>query len=67
MGHTTRHETNTTQHDTAGHDPTSVSCHANTPCRLLGPYTTRDLLSRVVPARPTRLAPARGCREPVTR
>jgi hypothetical protein len=56
MGHTTRHGTNTTQHDTivhdtAGHDLAFVSCRANTPCWLLGPYTTRDLLSRVVPAR----------------
>jgi hypothetical protein len=56
MGHTTRHYTNTTQHDTtrhdtARHDPLFVSCRASTPCRLLGPYTTRDLLSRVEPGR----------------
>jgi hypothetical protein len=56
MGHTTRHCTNTTQHDTTGHDtarhdPPFVLCHASTPCRLLGPYMTRDLPSRVVPAR----------------
>jgi hypothetical protein len=45
------HDTNTTKHDTAGHNHPMVSWHASTSCRLLGPDTTRNTLSRVMPAR----------------
>jgi hypothetical protein len=56
MGCPARHGTDTAKHDTIRHDTTEhervvVPCRAITPCRLLGPRTTRTSLSRVVPAR----------------
>jgi hypothetical protein len=64
MDRTTLHNTNTTKHDTNEHDTSEhdyliVPWRAGTPCRLLGPDTTRDTLSRVVSvmrARRARLA-----------
>jgi hypothetical protein len=56
LGRTPRHDTDTPKqdtiwHDTARHERLAVSCRASTPCRLLGPNTTRTSFSRVVPAR----------------
>jgi hypothetical protein len=56
MGRPARQGTDTAKHDTirhgtTGHERVVVPCRANTPCRLLGPRTTRTSFSRVVPAR----------------